>query len=1202
MATSTASTTKSIQKSFDLIKVPTLGDLGRVAGQGALSGVSDGINKIRTSFSAIGPNVAAGLNSGLASINNAYTATGEFRRELSALRKGEIQNLVTQDGPAFRYAMYDVASSLQQVSLAAGAAGVAVLTMSARYETAFTDIERTTMASDSNLQFLREQFLALSKDIPLAFSEITRIGALGAQLGVADSALVGFTETVSQFSATTNVSIESAAQAFGALGELLNIDATGFANLGSAIAFVGVNSVATETEILSVATAISGVAAQAGASKEFTIGLAGALASLRVPAEQSRGALTRVFQEINRAAAENGPQLQKFASVLGMTTDEAKALADSNIEEFFLKFTKGLSGMSAQQLTLALDTLQLADIRVTNTLARLSSNQDVVNATLEDSAYGFENGAVLAALYANRAEDLASKFQILINSLSELAARFGDAVSPTFGMFIDNLVKLATDLSVAMTTKAGKSIGEFAGIVGSAITVIFGLAAAIGVATASLAAFNFVKDKLGLSAVAASVGELTTAWLTNAAGANTAAFATNLFKVALIGTGIGAAVVLLSTLAASFMQVGTDAQSASAAFSNMISNTSGLAEAMAADRQALNEAYASGNQEVLDSFVAINSGLFANTEANEDNAAAIRNTADVLGMTVPALGVSNAALEENTAWLGDNTRAWLKNQLMQSEAFQEMVGNSDFMTYFNALGGNMDQVIDAAAKDGQQGIINYFKTLETTGVGAAAIASGRISSAFQIDDLGGRVSGIQALGALRVGPWETVSNAVGNISKSLPGFTNAMKLAGGATNESAAATDEYTGSLDGLDKSAGSAAKRIYTLIDYSNDLSAIFERAFDIRFSGSQSIDKVTSSFAKMAKATSDARNEVNELNADISKLQSDRAIQEYFLSIAEAYGDVLKAQQIRASLAKIDTDLTKKTQSLSKAQDKTNKTLVGTSDVAIENRKDILDLVKGYQDHIKALASSGMRQEELRENTQKLKADFIAQATQLGYNTEELGIYASAFDDVTAAINAIPRDITVEFNGDPALTAIEEFMAKAKASLGGGVTMPVYAEEQPESAEIAGRIEGYLALRANYLAQLEQLGSSMAAGPIRRSLSRVNGFLSQYGYAEGGYTGAGGKYDVAGIVHRGEYVVPKSEVNQSTKLPYFMEQPRMFYQGGYVGSQGSSSSSSVVALTPGTIQAIANAVQPMLFLDGQKISDASSAAYSNNTKVGAY
>ena len=34
--------------------------------------------------------------------------------------------------------------------------------------------------------------------------------------------------------------------------------------------------------------------------------------------------------------------------------------------------------------------------------------------------------------------------------------------------------------------------------------------------------------------------------------------------------------------------------------------------------------------------------------------------------------------------------------------------------------------------------------------------------------------------------------------------------------------------------------------------------------------------------------------------------------------------------------------------------------------------------------------------------------------------------------------------------------------------------------------------------------------------------------GFAEGGYTGPGGKYDLAGVVHRGEFVMPQTAVNR--------------------------------------------------------------------------
>lgn len=47
------------------------------------------------------------------------------------------------------------------------------------------------------------------------------------------------------------------------------------------------------------------------------------------------------------------------------------------------------------------------------------------------------------------------------------------------------------------------------------------------------------------------------------------------------------------------------------------------------------------------------------------------------------------------------------------------------------------------------------------------------------------------------------------------------------------------------------------------------------------------------------------------------------------------------------------------------------------------------------------------------------------------------------------------------------------------------------------------------------------------------VNGEWVKRGYATGGYTGHGSANEIAGVVHRGEYVIPASQVDQSTGLP---------------------------------------------------------------------
>lgn len=74
--------------------------------------------------------------------------------------------------------------------------------------------------------------------------------------------------------------------------------------------------------------------------------------------------------------------------------------------------------------------------------------------------------------------------------------------------------------------------------------------------------------------------------------------------------------------------------------------------------------------------------------------------------------------------------------------------------------------------------------------------------------------------------------------------------------------------------------------------------------------------------------------------------------------------------------------------------------------------------------------------------------------------------------------------------------------------------------------------------------LGQSDFWTPIAKSMYNKNpklftqlfGDKSQYGFADGGYTGAGGRDEVAGIVHKGEYVLPQEMVDQTTGTPKAM------------------------------------------------------------------
>jgi lambda family phage tail tape measure protein len=70
-------------------------------------------------------------------------------------------------------------------------------------------------------------------------------------------------------------------------------------------------------------------------------------------------------------------------------------------------------------------------------------------------------------------------------------------------------------------------------------------------------------------------------------------------------------------------------------------------------------------------------------------------------------------------------------------------------------------------------------------------------------------------------------------------------------------------------------------------------------------------------------------------------------------------------------------------------------------------------------------------------------------------------------------------------------------------------------------------------------------------KSGSKAMGIGSWFGFADGGYTGDGGKHDVAGVVHRGEWVVPQSVVKKPGMLGFLnqLTYGNGYAEGGLVG-----------------------------------------------------
>ena len=191
-----------------------------------------------------------------------------------------LNKMSTTDAPRLRYAMYDISNSARRIALALGALAIGPIAAAIQYEKDFANVIRTTGVVGDSVDELKLQLREIAQLTPIPWSDITAIATLAGQLGIAETSVADFTETVAKFSATTDLTVDAAATAFGRLDQLIDGVNGNFNNLGSAILAVGVDSVATESQIVNVSTQIASMGNLAGLTAADIVGLSGSLASL----------------------------------------------------------------------------------------------------------------------------------------------------------------------------------------------------------------------------------------------------------------------------------------------------------------------------------------------------------------------------------------------------------------------------------------------------------------------------------------------------------------------------------------------------------------------------------------------------------------------------------------------------------------------------------------------------------------------------------------------------------------------------------------------------------------------------------------------------------------------------------------------------------------------------------------------------------
>lgn len=356
-----------------------------------------------------------------------------------------------------RFAAQDLRNYLTLLAAGFTSLSVASVSAAASQERAFADVARTTQmpAQSAEMRALSNTYKDLSTQISTTYEDLSQIGSLGAQMGISADKLGDFTHAVAGFTTITGTNIDSATEAFGRFFEMVDnagveADHSGqrYMNFASQVAELGAKSVATESEILTMANSIAASAASAGIGQDAILAYATALSSLGIKQEWARGSLQRIFGSVNDAVAEAGEGLDKFATVLGMTAAEAENLWRTDPSTFFNNLLTSLNNVtdSVERWTI-IKNLGFKNTRDIQLLQRLSLNIDLVNESFRNSADAARNTEFLDKSLETLNATLTETIQRWKNSLAKLGASLGGPFLGVVKKILDGLIVIQNALS-----------------------------------------------------------------------------------------------------------------------------------------------------------------------------------------------------------------------------------------------------------------------------------------------------------------------------------------------------------------------------------------------------------------------------------------------------------------------------------------------------------------------------------------------------------------------------------------------------------------------------------------------------------------------------------------------------------------------------------------------------------------------------------
>ncbi|MFV0481358.1 MAG: phage tail tape measure protein [Campylobacteraceae bacterium] len=395
---------------------------------------------------ALGIAINLGIK-GLANITKVNTSFDELKK-IAKSSSDNVQTL-TKNLTAYRLNLQKIndiklkqdgirAELFNMKNLITGGALAVPIKLSIDFQSAMGDIKKVVDFANADEQKLFEnQILKLSREIPLAATELAAIAAAGGQMGIAKESLIDFTTITAKMSTAFDMTADVAGDSMGKLMNVYKLNLNQAELLGDAINHLSDNSASKAREIVEVLQRVGGNAKVFGLTEQQAAALSSTFLSLGKSPEGASTAINTLLNKLSTAPSQ-GKAFQDTLRSIGMDAEYLKTAIEENPQAAIEGFLKQLSKIEKKDQMQAFTSLMGSGFD--DDLALLVGGLEQYDKALFNTSSKEKYAGSMTREFATKSEEVAKQATNAKNALKQNGIIIGNVFLPA----ISSILKVVT--------------------------------------------------------------------------------------------------------------------------------------------------------------------------------------------------------------------------------------------------------------------------------------------------------------------------------------------------------------------------------------------------------------------------------------------------------------------------------------------------------------------------------------------------------------------------------------------------------------------------------------------------------------------------------------------------------------------------------------------------------------------------------------